>query len=115
MTTMNNQLEEINKSLRNKSTPNYEGFKHIKNELINSVQKSRSRRVFMDIDFDVKTDEIINDFRSKFSTSNNMFILATSEEKTDKLDLKTAFSLENKTYKEVSNLDKLLKSYEDRI
>ncbi|MGV8150679.1 MAG: hypothetical protein ACP5NV_03055 [Candidatus Woesearchaeota archaeon] len=58
-----------------------------------------------------------NDFKNNFSSSKNMFILAESNEESvnedeiDIINIESAFELRNKTYIEVSDFEKLAKSY----
>jgi hypothetical protein len=47
------EVNDVMQALLNSREPNYEGLKKINRELMNSIQKSRSRKCFIDIDVDL--------------------------------------------------------------
>jgi hypothetical protein len=63
MKEMNQELHDITFALQNNKQPNYSGIHLLDRKLMNCIQKARSRKVFIDIDFDVKTQELVNTFR----------------------------------------------------
>ncbi len=60
---MNKELLDINMALQNGKQPNYSGIHLLDRKLMNCIQIARSRKILIDIDFDVKEDDdSIKDF-----------------------------------------------------
>ena len=65
---MNREWIDIAMALQNKKQPNYSGILYLDRKLMNCVQKSRSRKNFIDIDFDIKDNfYIVNSFMTELS------------------------------------------------
>ena len=65
---MNKEWIDIAMALQNKKQPNYSGILYLDRKLMNCVQKSRSRKNFIDIDFDIKNNfYIVNSFMTELS------------------------------------------------
>lgn len=59
MDEMNKELHDITFALQNNKIPNYDGIHMLDRKLMNCIQKGRSRKILIDIDFDV-TLEMVN-------------------------------------------------------
>lgn len=59
---MDKFLEEIYLATTRGLSPNFTPFQRIEKRLMNSIQKSKSRKCFIDVDFDVKTTELVREF-----------------------------------------------------
>ncbi len=59
---MNKELLDINMAMQHNKQPNYSGIHLLDRKLMNCIQTARSRKIFIDIDFDVKGDIPIKDF-----------------------------------------------------
>jgi|GEM_PF-2215419 len=59
---MNRELEQVTQSAIKGNKTNFDHFIKAERKLLNCVQKSRSYKYFIDIDFDIKDPEILNMF-----------------------------------------------------
>jgi hypothetical protein len=59
---MNKELLDINMAMQHNKQPNYSGIHLLDRKLMNCIQTARSRKIFIDIDFDVEDDIPINGF-----------------------------------------------------
>lgn len=68
---MNRYKNEINKALMGNKEPNYTGILNINRKLMNCIQKSRSRKYYIDIDFDIlpEDNDLLVDFQKYLITA----------------------------------------------
>jgi hypothetical protein len=70
------QINEVVHTFLNTKEPNFEGLKRINRELMNCIQKSRSRKYYIDIDIDFRekgTAECVIDLMGFLSTNKSVF------------------------------------------
>lgn len=72
---MEQEVFEITRASLAKKEPNFSGIRHLERRLMNCIQKARGRKIFMDIDFDTKHFELIEEFKEK--AIENIHIIQT--------------------------------------
>ena len=70
MNEMNKELHDITFALQNNKIPNYSGIHLLDRKLMNCIQRARSRKVFIDIDFDTQRFQICDTFLKVLTLRN---------------------------------------------
>jgi hypothetical protein len=66
---MNKEIGFITSAYMSGKDPNFEGIKRVNRVLMNCIQKSRARKVFIDIDIDLFATELLLDISGQFDIS----------------------------------------------
>lgn len=76
MQEMNKELHDITFALQNNKQPNYSGIHLLDRKLMNCIQRARSRKVYIDIDFDIKDNfYIVNNLLTELSIRQILYFL----------------------------------------
>lgn len=114
MNEMNKELLDINMALQNGKIPNYSGIHFLDRKLMNCIQTSRSRKVFVDIDFDIKNDSIVKEFLNILC--DNFIIFHTIKTKSGYHVLINLDSMKDKKFnlnQSVNDLNNIVKDLEN--
>jgi len=74
---MNKETYEVTKALMEKRAPNYDGIIHLERKLMNCIQKSRSRKYFVDVDFDTYNFDYVAEFLNDYLVECPYHIIKT--------------------------------------
>lgn len=76
MQEMNKEMHDIMFALQSNKQPNYSGIHLLDRKLMNCIQRARSRKVFIDIDFDIKDNfYIVNNLLTELSIRQILYFL----------------------------------------
>lgn len=108
----NKKVFEYVQSTLNEKTKNLAAFGNLDREFLNCVQKSRSRKVFIDIDFDTKNYDYVDRFKGVLNKHDVKYHVICTHGGYHVVIVKDSLPSSFNLHKEIWDLNEMVKTFE---